>query len=336
MIKLGFDKSTGAFLIFQDLVNSYEFLDKTAISGSLWQVDLHRGSTIENIDLNMRSRFHFSKPDPLTLILTWDKFPGIKNKAFKVMATVTLDQQKPLSSWKLSVDGTEGMKITRVVFPNISGLKDLGEEYLAVPLWMGELIKYPRRQLSSSSAREKKYEWIYPGTLSLQCLALYNTEKCGFYASCNDTLAYRKIFSMTLDTLNNLTYQISNYPAFDSTSNFYAPAYEAIIGTFKGDWITAAEQYREWGSKQSWCLGSRFKNKLSPKWLEETALWVWNRSKSPNVLVPATDLKKRLNLPLSVFWHWWHGCSYDDGFPEYFPPREGKSIFYPGFVCRTA
>ena len=28
-------------------------------------------------------------------------------------------------------------------------------------------------------------------------------------------------------------------------------------------------------------------------------------------------------MPVSVFWHWWHGCAYDAGFPEYLPPREG-------------
>jgi hypothetical protein len=26
-------------------------------------------------------------------------------------------------------------------------------------------------------------------------------------------------------------------------------------------------------------------------------------------------------------WHWWHGCSYDTGFPEYLPPREGEKSF---------
>jgi hypothetical protein len=30
---------------------------------------------------------------------------------------------------------------------------------------------------------------------------------------------------------------------------------------------------------------------------------------------------------VSVFWHWWHGCAYDTGFPEYLPPREGNESF---------
>jgi hypothetical protein len=44
-------------------------------------------------------------------------------------------------------------------------------------------------------------------------------------------------------------------------------------------------------------------------------------------LLPAVKLKQHANLPVSVFWHWWHGCAYDVGFPEYLPPREGKDAF---------
>ncbi len=327
-IKLGFDKNTGALLVFRDLVDSCEFLDTNITHGySLWEVDFRRASKIETIDMTTSSGFHFSKPDPSTLVLTWDNFSGIENKDFQITATIMLDKNKPLSSWKVSLEGTEGLKISRVVFPKISGIKNLGDEYLAVPSWMGQLIKDPRFWLSRIRSKEKKFEWAYPGPLSLQLLALYNPDKCGLYLSSNDTLAYRKSFSFTLDTLNNLIYQVNNFPSFDSTLNFYAPSYEAIIGSFKGDWITAAEQYREWGTKQRWSSQSRFKDGLVPPWLTKTAFWVWNRGKSGNVLVPAIDLKQRLNLPVSVLWHWWHKASYDVGFPEYFPPREGKRSF---------
>jgi hypothetical protein len=158
-------------------------------------------------------------------------------------------------------------------------------------------------------------------------MTVYNTDKGGLYAACNDSLAYKKNFAFSLDSLNNLVYQMNNYPALDSALDSYSPAYAAIIGSFKGDWISAAEIYREWGTQQRWCKESRFTKRLTPAWLENTALWVWNRGKSGNVLTPAADIQKRLGLPVSVFWHWWHGCSYDDGFPEYVPPREGKKSF---------
>ncbi len=327
-IELSFNKDTGAFVEFKNLENTFDFLDSNSPDGALWEIDLLQPSGIKTVDMTTVSKFHFIKKDLHTLVLIWDNFSDVDMKDFKVSATITLEKNKPLSSWEILVEGTKGQQISKVVFPKINGIKDLGDENLAAPYWMGVKMQNPRNYLSKIEDNEKKYKWEYPGRMSLQCIALYNnTKKFGLYTACNDSLAYKKDFSYTLDSLNNLTYQMINYPSVDAEANSYVPTYKAIIGSFKGDWINAAEQYREWAAKQQWVADSRFKKGLTPKALENTALWEWNRGKSSNVLVPAKDLEKKLKLPVSVFWHWWHGCSYDDGFPEYFPPREGKESF---------
>ena len=326
-IELSFDKKTGALLGFRDLVNSWDFLNEELSPGSPWTIDLQNGSDIETIDINSASKFSFSKPNPLTVILKWEKFSGARNKNIQVIATVALEENKALSSWNISLEGIDNKKISQIVYPRIAALKELGEEYLVNPQWMGQILKNPREHMAKIKGDVKKYEWSYP-MLSLQCVALYNSSKSGIYASANDSLVYIKNFSFTLDTLNSLVYKLHNFPSQDNPlMSSYTLPYAAIIGSFKGDWITAAEIYREWGTKQRWSRESRFNKKLTPSWLENTALWVWNRGKSSNVLVPAADMKQKLGLPVSVFWHWWHGCSYDDGFPEYFPPREGKESF---------
>lgn len=326
-LKLGFNKDNGALLVFQDVINNYEFLDEKTTTELPWQINFHQSEdSIETGGITPLD-FDYSKPDSLTLVLKWRNFKELGNKDLQITAEITLDKEKSLSYWKISLDGIQGHLIKSVIFPKINGIKDLEQEKLAVPTWMGQLLNNPRGLLSESTKKEKKMEWEYPGPLSLQCLTLYNSDKIGLYAASNDTLSYRKSFSFRLDKSDNLTYQMSNYPAFDSTANSYEPSYAAVIGSFKGDWITAAEQYREWGSRQKWSSKSRFKQGLNPKWLEETALWVWNRGRSDNVLLPAAHLKQRLGLPVNVFWHWWHGCSYDEGFPEYFPPKEGRESF---------
>jgi hypothetical protein len=326
-ITLGFNKSTGSLTCFKDIVNSYNWFDGNISNGSPWEIEFVNNKNIELIDITTSSRFRYSKPDANTLILKWNKFKGAKNKNLEVEAKVNLDNEKALSFWKISVNNIQSRQIKQVVFPRIAGLKDPGEEFLAVPAGMGQIMQNPRKFLSAGKATVKKYQWTYPDGFSLQCLALYSPEKCGFYASCNDSLSFLKSFSFTLDTINSLVYKMHNLPSVDSTANSYGPPYAAVIGSFKGDWITAAGIYRECEAGQFWMKKSRLKNSLTPEWLENTALWVWNRGKSANVLVPAADLKQRLGLPVNVFWHWWHGCSYDDGFPEYVPPREGKDPF---------
>jgi len=261
----------------------------------------------------------------MTLLLKWEKFEGVKD--LKVMVRVRLDESKPLSYWSIHMEGMKGILMESLEFPKVEGIKDLGNEALATSTWMGSLIKNPRGVLAERKPGFRQMHWFYPGSMSMQLMALYNPEKIGFYASCNDTLSYAKDFSLSLDTLNTLKYGIVNLPVMDSDLKSYSPSYEAIIGSFRGDWITAAEMYRDWGTKQSWCTKSRFTRGMRPAWLDSTALWVWNRGKSENVLRPATELKKNLGLPVNVFWHWWHNCSYDDYFPEYFPPREGKKSY---------
>lgn len=325
-ISLSFDPKNGSLTSLRNVESSYDMVDGSIPGSSPWEIELDQNGLSQIIDNRSARTFRYSKPDPSTLLLVWKKFDGAGNRKIVVNATITLENNKPLSLWKISVKHTGKKQIRQVIFPRIAGLKDPGEEYLAVPQWMGQIMKDPRKCLSETESNIKRYEWTYPG-LSLQCVALYSPVECGFYGSCLDTLVYIKNFSFSLDTLKTLVYRMSNFPSVDPASTFYELPYSAVVGTFMGDWITAAEIYREWGSKQKWARDSRFSNKKIPEWLENTALWVWNRGRSGNVLSPAADLKERLGLPVSVFWHWWHGCSYDDGFPEYLPPREGKDSF---------
>ena len=326
IMTLGFNKQNGSLTSFNDLANTWEWLDGNAASGSPWEIEFDKTGSNETINIGDAGKFSYSKPDPSKIVLKWKKFNDPEIRNLEVEATISLDKDKALSYWKISVNNIENRQIRQVIFPRIAGLREAGEEYLAVPQWMGQIMKDPRKNLAAGRGRIKRYEWIYPG-LSLQCLSLYDPDKCGFYAACNDSLAFIKNFSFTLDTLNTLVYRMHNLPSPDPSLTSYTTPYSAVIGSFKGDWITAAEIYREWGAQQRWARDSRFKKDLTPEWLKNTALWVWNRSRSNNVLVPAADIKQRLGLPVNVFWHWWHGCSYDDGFPEYVPPREGKESF---------
>ncbi|NLP10113.1 hypothetical protein GX408_06920 [bacterium] len=324
---LGFDSRTGVLCTLYDRNSGHEWLDDRLSAASPWLVEWTSAPGRASLDIRSAQTFTFTRPDPRTLLMEWRDFSGSENGALRVRATVRLEEKRPLSSWHISLHGIENKRIEQVVFPYIARLKESGEERLAVPQWMGQLMKNPRLELAKSKSEVKKFEWTYPGIFSLQCLALYHPQSCGLYVACNDTSAFLKNFSIQLDTLQTLVYGLHHFPACDSTLTDYAPAYAAQIGVFQGDWLTAAEWYREWGGKQRWCRDSRFAAGRTPNWLEETALWMWNRSRSDNVLIPAADLQQRLGKPVSVFWHWWHNCSYDDGFPEYIPPREGAASF---------
>ncbi|HLF35308.1 MAG TPA: DUF6259 domain-containing protein [Cyclobacteriaceae bacterium] len=326
-IELGFDKNSGKLVSFRDLISSFDILDSGTDQGSPWEIEFLTKTRSGRADNSLSTQFKYSKSGPSSIILQWRDFKEVDYKDLIVTVRIRLDEDKPLSYWNISVEGIKGLAIRRVIFPKIPGIRRMPNEHLAIPAWMGQLVREPRDLLAKRPGIEKRFAWSYPGPLSMQCFALYEPGAHGFYAACNDSLAYIKNFSFSLDSQDHLTYQVENFPALDTTLKSYSTTYEAILGSFTGDWITAAEIYREWGARQKWSRESRFRKGLVEPWLEENALWVWNRNESGDVLTPAIQLKQRLNLPVNVFWHWWHGCSYDDGFPEYFPPREGKDPF---------
>lgn len=323
-IRFRFDDSTGALLAMTDLNRSLEMLqDSNGQLSSPWEITLEKGGVTQKLDIHQAGTFHVSQGDNHSATLEWNNFSGIANPSLKVSVHIELDGDQALSKWHLSVSGMQGEKLTKVTLPKIDGLKDMGDEALAVPSWMGELIKNPR----GSGTKPRTYAWNYPGPLSMQMIALYNKQTHGFYAAADDSLSYVKQFSFFLDSLNHLSYGLNNYPATDTTLTTYQLPYGAVVGIFQGDWLSAATIYGKWATRQSWCRQSRFRNRTDSSWAEQTALWVWNRGRSSNVLSPAVALKNKLGLPVNVLWHWWHGCAYDDGFPEYFPPREGSESF---------
>ncbi|MBX3255740.1 MAG: hypothetical protein KF862_16520 [Chitinophagaceae bacterium] len=325
-LKIAFDNGTGELLEMTSLKNEDAvIIDGKSAQRSPWEIVIGNGD--QAVVLNARSAKSFSsKQNGRQLELKWSRFNKLPPK-FAVAVSVELLPDSAMSVWNIRLDEMQGLLISKVTFPKISGIADLGNEELAVPDWMGSLLSSPRTELRGMQPGAKRFGWNYPGHMSLQLVTLYNPDRFGLYFSCDDTLAYNKVFSVSMDDNDQLQYGVDNFPIYDNKENTYRPPYNYLIGVYRGDWITAAKQYRAWGSRQSWSRNSRLKNGKVPEWLQNTGYWEWNRGRASNVLTPAVSLKKRLNVPVSVLWHWWHGASYDDSFPEFFPPRDGK----PGF-----
>ena len=162
----------------------------------------------------------------------------------------------------------------------------------------------------------------------MQCLAYYEPNGPGFYAACDDTQSYFKTFSLWSDERKQVHFELSHAPEGEAVgrSEFQLP-FTVVLHAFRGNWITAAEHYRESPTAQALAEQGRLHRNLVPEWVKETGLWAWNRGRSRDVLLPASELQKHVKAPVSVLWHWWHDCAYDAGFPEYFPPREGTAAF---------
>ncbi|MBN2314745.1 MAG: hypothetical protein JXM79_12515 [Sedimentisphaerales bacterium] len=329
LLRIGLDRQDGKLLEFVDFGTKYNHLGDSPSPGGLWELDVLVEGQPTVLAPAQSGSFQWKiLPQGQTLKLTWDGFTHPGTAGCKVEVTVRLDAGAPVSRWKIDVAKPSGLALRRIHFPRAFGFRKQPNERLAVPAWLGQLSTDPRRLLRGQDGRGRRLAWGYPDLLSVQCLAYYNDGGDGFYAACDDTAALRKTFAFWGATDDQVHFETVHYPENEAAGeDRYVLPYNVLLGTFQGDWITAAERYRAWAVHQRWAKESRLRRGLVPQWLLDTGAWIWNRGRSPGVLPPAVALQKRLGLPVSVFWHWWHGCPYDIGFPEYLPPREGTEAF---------
>jgi hypothetical protein len=85
-------------------------------------------------------------------VLTWDRF-GPASPALRVTATVRA-RADTTSAWTITLDGIDGVAVEQLRFPRVTGITALGvAEELAVPLWMGQRTREPRRLLAGADGR---------------------------------------------------------------------------------------------------------------------------------------------------------------------------------------
>lgn len=317
-IRLVFSKENGSLVSLYNVREGVEHLDPSlAAIQPLWEFDYMPGSEKTAV---LPAEVSFKKKGKDGLQIIWSQPSGVE-----VKVSVRLKKDRPsLAEWYLEAKGLDSLEVMDIKFPLIGGILPQGEEdELAVGAYTGRLYQNPW------SMAEEDNPFIYSratGYQALQVNALYNPASDGVYWGTEDPDAWYKTFNMELYPDRAKIYLV-HFLRRDLDASTYTTPYPSVVGVFKGDWYDAGQLYAQWGRQQRWCKESRLKMGLVPQWVLNTALWEWNRGRSGNVLTEAVALQKRLGLPVSVFWHWWHGCSYDDGFPDYLPPREGRESF---------
>lgn len=329
-IRIAFDAGTGRLLEFADKRNGHQFLNP-APEDELWT--LHATSPAGDVEIksSLAKSFHhdFVQGRKDALELVWQDFSLAGAPGLRATATISMSPEEPLAYWCMSLDETGDLGVRDLQFPRIQGVAPQEKETLAVPVWVGQMTECPRRLLCDGD-KPGAFEWEYPGTLSLQCAALYQKNGPGLFVEIDDWAAHAKRLRVFGEREQRLGLEVVNLPSHEGKKTSYLVPYQVQIGAFSGDWFTVAERYRRWGLQQAWAearCSAGLQLKGVAQWVKDTGLWVWNRGRSDQVLSPALALQERAGVPVSVMWHWWHGCPYDIGFPEYLPPREGEAPF---------
>ncbi len=325
---LRFDEKQGHLVSLLDKRAGHDHVAAGA-PGSLWMLELpeQAGGTLLPEQAQQFECQH-DQDDPLRLRLLWSGFHREAMPTLSVSVRVRFDPTAGAGRFSIRVQGLNGVVPLVVRFPRLCPITPQESEVLAVPNWMGEKTTQARQLLAPTSGKAQRREFSYPGILSLQCLAFYREDGPGLYLAADDIQARSKSFAAFGDGPGGLGLEVCHFPGADTAAaTAYEPGYDVLLGLFQGDWMTVAVRYRAWALQQPWARESRLKQGRTPAWVRNTGFWVWNRGQSDDVLPPAAALQDYLGVPVSVFWHWWHGCAYDVNFPEYLPPRDGTDAF---------
>ena len=211
------------------------------------------------------------------------EFSGIGDLPVDARVTVRCPADEALTYWNIEVKNGTDSWIGHIQFPVVEvPFDEPRAEHVSSMLWSigdGGLTSpvSPDMQVGGwySSRHNAPEIWRYnnyPGQwATMQLLAYYN-DLGGLYIACDDATGMPKFIDPLLED-DGVTMGLGHFPATRGPGTTKLP-YNVVLGTFHGDWYAAADIYRNWATRQSYCdtkLGDR---KDIPKWVIDSPIGI--------------------------------------------------------------
>lgn len=326
----------------KDISSGTEFLSQAGKGLSLWEIVLISPERkLAAVQAGPGAKFTTLRDDGGAVVyrLNWPKLDLPDEKgALGVEVTVIVPMEnRCLSYWYIDVaNRSKRYGLWEVRFPRLKRLGPVGEpneDQFLDPMTQGRLTPNPYLNLQKASyVRDMPVQTAgqsihYPGYASFQMCSLYHTDRAGFYYAAYDGAGYYKRFCFgPNEDGRSLDLYLTHYPEGQGLpGGRYISPFPVVIGTFKGDWLTAAEIYRQWAVKQIWCSrGTREQRSDVPQWHKDLAVWEFQTGNSYALM---HQFRALLGLPFANHWNYiWKDKSQGDrGSPDLFPPKGGEA-----------
>ncbi len=283
----------------------------------------------------------------------------------RVTCSVSLEQGSTLSKWRIAVQNHTDYGIRAIRFPIIIAPSFHGsyreQDYLLIGEGSGRLIRGPFERhvprlapgglgFRATGGQRETWapQWQYPGQMAVQLQAYY-TETVGLYVATYDGEGQVKHFGpmITEDGLDlSVEHNFDECPGVD----FELP-YDTIVGAFHGDWYEAADLYKTWACRQSWCAKKITERDDIPLWLKESRPYLAVITRGNYDRLRAILSHPPAEFPIAKFWPakrvvplmreyarifdtpvvtWmegWEWIGAPGGPVDIFPPYEGEASF---------
>ena len=248
---------------------------------------------------------------------------------------VRIDEGSSLFRMRLDIECGTDIVIKYAFFPLVWGMGPIGPEqdddHIFYPTGDGLVLRDPLRDIDSLYLSD-----MYPAGVSMQFMCHYDPDEAGLYMATYDAEGYPKklnMVSLDWDSQRRLSSYFQLFPP-EYPGNGLNMTYDALLGSFHGDWYDAADIYSEWAMTTPFVSGGKVGiDKDTPEWwLNTSVLGVANRDRGivHNTLPAIVNMTREmsdvtdLNTTALIFaWEkegGWVG-------PNFFPPAEGEAEF---------
>lgn len=355
-----FDAAAGLGLAgMRDLATGRELLAPAAQAAermTLWSLRLFQGAGmplgVSNLSAS-ETRHRLTREGSRQLLeLTWDKLAvGQSRDALTVRVMVELEDGAPLARWRLEAVAQPPWRVWGATFPCVRGLRDLGDDYLAVPNYMGRIVHDPVKRLTPIRLN-------YPGKWSMQFVAAWGSEEmtlppppplsrgfrvhgwvrgpakdeAGVFMMCEDPDGWHKILALTSFGGGGYGWEVEHFPALPDwpapvavAPVVYRAPYPVVLGVFKGTAESACDLYRGWALRQSWARRGPVSRPVGPEWthvpeyVRDTAFWGKFYHEPAKVAPELASYREYLRVPMMAHYYRYYISPFDDNNPEYSP-----------------
>ncbi len=313
-----------------DIAMGTEFIPQAGEGMSLWELEMLRNPERKLVRLQAQpgAKFEVARDDGGATVyrLDWSNLDlPDEPDVIDVNVTVIVPSEKQsFSYWYINVTNRSKIfGVWHVKFPRLERLGPVGkpeEDLFLDPQTQGRLTPNPYVNLPAGQSVH------YPGYASFQMCAFYNPESAGLYYAAYDGNGYYKRFNFEPgEEGKSLDFYLEHSPENQGLPGTgYISPFPVVIGTFRGDWFTAAKIYRQWAEKQVWCSGGKFEKRGDiPDWYKKLAVWEFITANSYGQM---HAYRQMLGVPWADHWNyiWKDPSQGDHNSPDLFPPRGGE------------
>ena len=171
-----------------------------------------------------------------------------------------------LAHFSLVLSNRSDWAATRIQFPDMVWTPTLGkaaeDDRLILPWMDGAILPRPGATWMNRSM-------LYPGPAFTQFTAYYDAS-CGLFFGAEDAEGHCKQWELRLRPRKQVQMALSHLRP-EAPGRDVALPYDVVLGTFRGDWMDAADIYKRWARSQPWCARTLRERTDIPQYLKEGA-----------------------------------------------------------------